>query len=119
LRSATIEAFRDRGILPREGSLPAEESLIWPGAPKDIPVLAYEKMQWANEIALAATAYSLDPFEMPEEDQADLPGMRSFLGKGGTDYGGFSSDDERELKSDLASGLWPTPKARRNACFSM
>ena len=117
LRSATIEAFRDRGIYPEKVASLAEESLIWPGAPKDIPVLAYEKMQWANEIALAATAYSLDPFEMPEEDQADLPGMRSFLGKGGTDYGGFSSDDERELKSDLASGLWAYAQGQAKRLF--
>jgi hypothetical protein len=85
-----IEGFRARGIYPENVVSLAEESLIWANAPDSLTPLDPHKIQWASEIALAATAFSLDPFQesLPEQN-----------------YGGFSLDEERELKSDLSAGL--------------
>jgi hypothetical protein len=101
-----IEAFRARGIYPENVASLAEESLVWADASKQIPALDPMKIKWANEIALAASAFSLDPFQYNFSDQPLIFGSRS-------DWGSFSSDEERELKSELASSLHEY--ARENA----
>jgi hypothetical protein len=106
IRSAMIEAFRARGIYPENVASLAEESLVWADASKQIPALDPMKIKWANEIALAASAFSLDPFQYNFSDQPLIFGSRS-------DWGSFSSDEERELKSELASSLHEY--ARENA----
>jgi len=105
LRSAMIEAFRARGIYPENVTSLAEESLVWADAPEEIPVLDHHKIKWANEIALAATAFSLDPFQMGKPDEPESSSMRLDLSKSKTDYGGFNSAGERALKSELVAGL--------------
>lgn len=58
LRGAMIEAFRARGIYPENVVSLAEESLIWeePSSPLRLDP---QKIQWANEISRASTAFSL------------------------------------------------------------
>lgn len=90
LRGAMIEAFRARGIYPEGVASLAEESLIWQEAPKNIPALPFGKIKLANEIALAASAFSQNPFDEAREDQS---------------WGGFSSGEEREKNRILAIGL--------------
>ncbi len=97
-REAMIEAFRARGIYAENVVSLAEESLVWPDAPSDLPVLDPNKIKWANEIALAASSFSLDPFRESRPDDVRL-------GSSSTDWGSFSSEDEQALKAELASGL--------------
>ena len=80
LRGAMIEAFRVRGIYPENVASLAEESLIWEEAADNLPPFDPTKIRWANEIYRASTAFSLNPSNVDN------------------DWGGFSSDDERELK---------------------
>ncbi|MFZ2089790.1 MAG: hypothetical protein WAU47_14565 [Desulfobaccales bacterium] len=98
LRGAMIEAFRARGIYPEGVASLAEESLIWQEAPSDIPPLPYERIKLANEISLAASAFSQNPFEEAGEDR---------------NWGGFSSSEERGHKEELAKHLHQY--ARQNA----
>jgi len=67
IRSRMIEAFRTYGIYPENVLSLAEESLIWPIAPSDLPPLPMGKMRLASEIALAASAFSQNPLKEPEE----------------------------------------------------
>jgi hypothetical protein len=104
LRSAMIEAFRNRGIYAENVASLAEESLIWSDAPRYVPPLDHHKINWANQIALAATAFSLDPFQASEPEQLGAS-MQSALGSSSSDWGSFSSDEEQELKTDLVFSL--------------
>jgi hypothetical protein len=90
LREAMIEAFRARGIYPEGVASLAEESLIWQEAPKTIPMLPFDKIKLANEISLAASAFSQNPFEEAKMDQS---------------WGSFSSAEERGKNRQLAAGL--------------
>jgi hypothetical protein len=92
LRDAMIESFRVRGIYPENVASLAEESLIWQEAPKEIPRLLFEKIQLANEIAFGAAAFSQNPFEETSGDES----WGSYS---------YSSEDEADLKSELAAGL--------------
>ena len=90
LRGAMIEAFRARGIYPEGVASLAEESLIWQEAPNNIPALPFEKIKLANEVALAASAFSQNPFDEAKGDQS---------------WGSFSSTVERKKNGKLAMGL--------------
>lgn len=105
LRGAMIEGFRNRGIYPEDVTSLAEESLVWPDAPLDFPSLDHHKIKWANEIALASTAFSLDPFRAREPQRSEASSLHSDLGMASTDYGGFSAKGERGLKSTLKENL--------------
>ncbi len=117
LRGALIEAFRARGIYPKNVASLAEESLVWPGAAKDDPTqndlaLDHNKINWANKLALAATTFSLDPFKPPTQE----PGggsIQSTLGGSPSDWGSYGSE-EIELHTDLHFGLqnWATDNAK-------
>ena len=98
LRGAMIEGFRARSIYPESVVSLAEESLIWQEAPKNIPPLPYERIKLANEISLAASAFSQDPLEEAGEEK---------------NWGGFSSSEERGQKEKLAKTLHQY--ARQNA----
>ena len=103
LRNAIIEAFRARGIYPENVASLAEESLIWEDASKQLPPLDPVKIKLANEIALAASAFSLDPFQYSASDLPTIFSSRS-------DWGSFSSDEEREVKTELVGGLYDYAK---------
>ncbi len=106
IRSAMIESFRARGIYPENVASLAEESLVWEDAP-EIDALDHHKIKWANELTLAAAAFSLDPFRegKPEEKDPKLKSFREALGSSPSDLGSFSTEEEAGLKSDLAAGL--------------
>lgn len=103
LRNAIIEAFRARGIYPENVASLAEESLIWADASNQLPPLDPVKIKWANEIALAASAFSLDPFQYSASELPTIFSSRS-------EWGSFSSDEEREVKTDLVGGLYDYAK---------
>jgi hypothetical protein len=91
LRGAMIEAFRERGIYPEHVASLAEESLIWEEAP-GLPPLPQDKINFPNEIYRAA--FSLNPVEESQSEIRDVP-----------DWGGFTSDEERNQKKELVNCL--------------
>jgi hypothetical protein len=103
LRSAMIEAFRRKAIYPDGVVSLAEESLIWSNAPKDIEKLNWDKMQLANEIAWASTAFSQDPFQEQTEQEAAADDDSLYMMQ--KSYGGFSNEIERGNKTALAASL--------------
>lgn len=113
LRSAIIEAFRARGIYPDDVTSLAEESLVWADAPREMPPLDHHKIKWANEIAVASTAFSLDPFRAAARELSQPSSLHADLGMAESDYGGFSAKGERGLKSTLKDSL--VSYARDNA----
>lgn len=103
LRSALIESFRSRGVYSENTMSLAEESLVWEDAPNEIPALDHNKIRWANELTLAATAFSLNPFR--EDQDSNLSNIHSAMGRSVSDWGSFSTEEEGALKTDLAASL--------------
>lgn len=94
-RGTMIEGFRARGIYPMNVTSLAEESLIWHEAPEDLPSLDPERLQFANNIYLAAASFSLDPLRKITKSGQAQPG-----------WGSISSTGEfSKKKSILAIGL--------------
>jgi hypothetical protein len=108
LRSAMIEAFRVRGIYPDSVVSLAEESLIWEEPDTELR-LDPKKIQWANEIYRASTAFSLTPIngvsKIKESTTDNGDQILKEVIKKKPDWGGFNSYDEGTKKPELLSGL--------------
>ncbi|MGH9456219.1 MAG: hypothetical protein ACRD2J_01090 [Thermoanaerobaculia bacterium] len=60
-RSAMIEAFRRRGLYPKNVVSLAEESLLWDENPNQLPPLNIRTLEMLEELTLSASAVSRSP----------------------------------------------------------